>query len=172
MKELLLVEEFERSIHPNIRTYLDEHKVETLKEAARKADDYALTHKGSFVKNKPYKGHTNGESSVGLGRNPPSAPPSNDKAKFNSNAGSKQINGGSVAKAGTGSPSGPICNYCKKVGHIMSECWSLQGRDERKKNYLPTALVQQGVAESFAKVTNLAQGLEEVKGHKNGVMER
>ena len=50
----MLVEEFKRCIHSDIKSFLDEREVETLDVAARLADDYALTHKASFV-NKPYK---------------------------------------------------------------------------------------------------------------------
>ena len=43
-----------------IKSFLDEKQVETLDEAARLADDYALTHKVSFVnKTKPTFSHSN-----------------------------------------------------------------------------------------------------------------
>ena len=41
----MLVEEFKRCINSDIKSFLDEKKVETLKAAARLADDYALTYK-------------------------------------------------------------------------------------------------------------------------------
>ena len=50
----MLFEEFKRCIHSDVKSFLDEREVETLDVAARLADDYALTHKVSFV-NKPYK---------------------------------------------------------------------------------------------------------------------
>ncbi|XP_062586991.1 uncharacterized protein LOC134248592 [Saccostrea cucullata] len=50
LKQVILIEEFKNCIQPEIRTYLDEQKVETLEQAATAADDYALTHKVSFVK--------------------------------------------------------------------------------------------------------------------------
>ena len=45
----MLVEEFKRCIQSDVKTFLDEKKVETLEEAARLADDYYLTHKVSFI---------------------------------------------------------------------------------------------------------------------------
>ena len=54
LRQLMLVEEFKRCIHSDVKSFLDEREVETLDVAARLADDYALTHKVSFV-NKPYK---------------------------------------------------------------------------------------------------------------------
>ena len=54
LRQLMLVEEFKRCIHSDVKSFLDEREVETLDVAARLADDYALTHKVSFV-NKSYK---------------------------------------------------------------------------------------------------------------------
>ena len=48
----MLVEAFKRCINSDIKSFLDEKQVETLEAAARLADDYALTHKVSFI-NKP-----------------------------------------------------------------------------------------------------------------------
>ena len=45
----MLVEEFKRCINSDIKSFLDEKQVETLETAARPADDYALTHKVSFI---------------------------------------------------------------------------------------------------------------------------
>ena len=45
----MLVEEFKRCINSDIKSFLDEKQVETLEAAARLADDYALTHKVSFI---------------------------------------------------------------------------------------------------------------------------
>ena len=50
LQQIVLNEEFKNCIHSEIRTYLNEQKVETLEQAATAADDYVLTHKVSFVK--------------------------------------------------------------------------------------------------------------------------
>ena len=53
LRQLMLVEEFKRCINSDVKAFLNEREVENLETAARLADDYALTHKASFV-NKPY----------------------------------------------------------------------------------------------------------------------
>ena len=45
----MLVEEFKRCINFDIKSFLDQKQVEILEAAARLADDYALSHKASFV---------------------------------------------------------------------------------------------------------------------------
>ena len=42
---MVLLEEFKDKVHPDIRSHLDEQKVEKLEKAAVMADDYVLTHK-------------------------------------------------------------------------------------------------------------------------------
>ena len=53
LRELMLIEEFKRCIHHDIRTFLDDQKAATIENASRLADDYALTHKSSFVSRPP-----------------------------------------------------------------------------------------------------------------------
>ena len=48
-----IFEEFKRCINSDVKAFLNEREVENLETATRLADDYALTHKASFV-NKPY----------------------------------------------------------------------------------------------------------------------
>ena len=47
LKQMVLLEEFKDKVRPDIRSHLDEQKVEELEKAAIMADDYALTHKMS-----------------------------------------------------------------------------------------------------------------------------
>ena len=42
---MVLLEEFKDKVRPDIRSHLDEQKVEELEKAAVMADDYALTQK-------------------------------------------------------------------------------------------------------------------------------
>ena len=49
LKEVVLLEQFKLSIHPNIKAYLVEHKITELKQVAISADNYELTHKINFV---------------------------------------------------------------------------------------------------------------------------
>ena len=58
LRQLMLVEEFKRCIQSDVKTFLDEKQVETLKEAARLVVDYYLTHKVFFIaKPKPTSSH-------------------------------------------------------------------------------------------------------------------
>ncbi|XP_069102169.1 uncharacterized protein [Argopecten irradians] len=108
LRQLLLIEEFKRCVHINIKTHLDERKVETLSEAATMADDYALTQKGSFVENSSQdKNSTTGTSKFGQPRNPTFSGPSNDKPKLGDKTKSDSK---TDHRAGVGSPSGPVCN--------------------------------------------------------------
>ena len=54
LRQVILIEEFKRCVRDDIKTYLDEQKVENLAKAAAYADDYALTHKSTFNKNKSF----------------------------------------------------------------------------------------------------------------------
>ena len=50
---MVLLEEFNDKVRPDIRSHLDEQKVEKLEKVAVMADDYALTHKISSKYSNP-----------------------------------------------------------------------------------------------------------------------
>ena len=52
LQQLLLVEEFKKFLPNEVKTYLDEHKAETLQQAATLADDYTLTYQRVFLSQK------------------------------------------------------------------------------------------------------------------------
>ena len=56
LRQLILMEEFKRCIQSNIRTFIDEQKVETLEDAARLVDEFSLSDKVAFVEKpkRPY----------------------------------------------------------------------------------------------------------------------
>ena len=45
LKQMVLLEDFKDKVRPDIRSHVDEQKVEEMENAAVMADDYALTHK-------------------------------------------------------------------------------------------------------------------------------
>ena len=49
LRQLILIGEFERCIHSDVRTFIDEQKVETLEDAAWLAEEFSLSHKVTFV---------------------------------------------------------------------------------------------------------------------------
>ena len=128
-RQLMLVEEFKRCIQSDVKTFLDEKHVETLEEAARLADDYYLTHKVSFIaKPKPTSSHPQNKSMSG---NSSGMPSQSNTPKPNS-----------TSEAKSQYPlSRPTCNYCKKPGHLVSECLKLKRKlesDEAKPTGLTT----------------------------------
>ncbi len=48
LRELVLLEEFKHCVSPAVATYLNEHKVSKLSDAAIMTDEFVLTHRGSF----------------------------------------------------------------------------------------------------------------------------
>ena len=117
LKQMVLLEEFKDKVRPDIRSHLDEQKVEELEKAAIMADDYALTHKMSSKSGNPqqkrYHGSGNREN---ISRN------MDDKKR----QGKSTENVGLVSKV---EPLKPIsCGHCGKPGHIITNCWKLGGK--------------------------------------------
>ena len=117
LKQMVLLEEFKDKVRPDIRSHLDEQKVEELEKAAVMADDYALTHKMSSKsgnhQQKRYHGSGNREN---ISRN------MDDKKR----QGKSIENVGLVSKV---DPLKPIsCGHCGKPGHIITNCWKLGGK--------------------------------------------
>ena len=105
-KQMVLLEQFKDNIRPDIRSHLDEQKVEELEKAVVMADDYALTHK-------MYYGSGNREN---ISRN------TGDRKR----QGKPTENVGLVSKV---EPLKPIsCGHCGKPGHIITNCWKLGGK--------------------------------------------
>ena len=128
----MLVEEFKRCINSHIKSFLDEKQVETLEAAAWLADDYALTHKVFFInksnpsrrpffpKSESKHSHSNPSGSYSQTFTP--KPKSSDENKDQN------------------SLSQPVCNYCKKTGHIIPECLHLKRKKEKQERLKPTGL--------------------------------
>ena len=114
LRQLMLVEEFKRCIQSDVKTFLDEKQIETLEEAARLADDYYLTHKVSFIaRPKPTSSHPQYKFMSG---NISGMPSQSNTPKPNSTSETKSQYPSSR----------PTCNYCKKHGHLISECLKLK----------------------------------------------
>ena len=117
LKQMVLLEEVKDKVRPDIRSHLDEQKVEELEKAAIMADDYALTHKMSSKSGNPqqkrYHGSGNREN---ISRN------MDDRKR----QGKSTENVGLVSKV---EPLKPIsCGHCGKPGHIITNCWKLGGK--------------------------------------------
>ena len=132
LRQFMLVEEFKRCINSDIKSFLDEKQVETLEAAARLADDYALTHKVSFnnksnPSRRPFFQHSGSKHSPS---NPPGSHSQTITPKPKPSGENKDQN----------PLYQPICNYCKRTGHIISECLHLKRKKEKQEGLKPTGL--------------------------------
>ena len=133
LRQLILIEEFKRCIHSDVRTFIDEQKAETLEDTARLADVFSLSHKVTFV-DKPLRPSCTSPSQV-----PPSTSPrwpGNQRRRQTDEWYPKRNPGNTLANRGFNSepprqnknmPNKPFqtitcCYYCRKGGHMMSSC--------------------------------------------------
>ena len=117
LKQMVLLEEFKDKVRPDIRSHLDEQKVEELEKAAIMADDYALTHKMSSKSGNPQQKRYHG---------------SGNRENISRNADDRKRQGKSTENVGLVSKVEPLkpisCGHCGKPGHIISNCWKLGGK--------------------------------------------
>ena len=116
----ILVGEFKGCLPTGVKTYIEGQKAESIQQAARLANDYTLTYRGSFEGSTFNTSSASGETQV-LNKN--ATPVTMVKTGLRSQR-------CSVAP-------GPVCNYCKQKGHVLSECWAL----EKKKANNPIMTV-------------------------------
>ena len=128
LRQLLLLEEFKNCLPSEVKTYLDEHKVESLQRGATLADDYTLTHKRVC----PTK-VTEVEEQTGRRQNQNR---NGNTSSVSSHYNLRSVGHGELSsdqpRKGNRLPSVPICHYCKRKGHIMSECWTLRDKIKRQ----------------------------------------
>ena len=117
LKQMVLLEEFKDKVRPDIRSHLDEQKVEELEKAAIMADDYALTHKMSSKSGNPQQKRYHG---------------SGNRENLSRNADDRKRQGKSTENVGLVSKVEPLkpisCGHCGKPGHIITNCWKLGGK--------------------------------------------
>ena len=102
---------------------MDEQKADSLQQAAVLADDYSLTHQGTFL-------ISGGPNNKGAHSN----------HKF-SRDDSQSVGKGEDFQRSLrrGMSGGLVCNYCKRQGHVISECHTLE---KRRNNPTGNSLVQ------------------------------
>ncbi|XP_030835976.1 uncharacterized protein LOC115921856 [Strongylocentrotus purpuratus] len=122
LREILLLEEFKRSVRLDVRIHLEEQRVDSLDEAARIADDYVLTHKISHKVSVEPKKNGNWSKSQKT-----SSSQEKDEIKPQSQQG--QVTGERM------------CYACRQYGHIKSKCPSLQAKKQKSSAH-PNAFVQ------------------------------
>ena len=109
LRQLILIEEFKRRIPFHMKTFIDEKQVQNLQQAADLADEYFLTH-GNFNQQR------NQSSDKQYTANPSSG----------SDSFQQPVNSTQSMKSNS-ETSAPFCNYCKRRGHLRSECFYLIG---------------------------------------------
>ena len=151
LRQLLLVEEFKRCINSDVKSFLDEKEVETLDLALRLADDYSLTHKASFLykpfprkpfnpqskftpQSRPFSPQSKPYSPQSGPKSNPSNPSDNSSHSFTPKP---KFSGENKSQNPL---SQPFCNYCKRSGHIISECLSLKRKKENQEGPKQTGL--------------------------------
>ena len=109
LRQLILIEEFKCRIPFHMKTFIDEKQVENLQQAADLADEYFLT-RGNFNQQR------NQSSDKQYTANPISG----------SDSFQQPVNSTQSMKSNS-QTSVPFCNYCKRRGHLKSECFYLIG---------------------------------------------
>ena len=107
LRQLILIEEFKRRIPFHMKTFIDEKQVENLQQAADLADEYFLTH-GNFNQQRSQSSDKQYTAGASCGSDA-SQQPVNSTQSIRSNSET------------------PFCNYCKRRGHLRSECFYLIG---------------------------------------------
>ncbi|XP_078334126.1 uncharacterized protein LOC144625791 [Crassostrea virginica] len=128
LRQLLLLEEFKQCVHYDLKTHLDDKNIDTLQNAAIASDNYSLNHKKSFKG--PNIAHfqgrdcgTKNQSTIGTERQ--------NNTKSHTDPALSNPTKDSFQKKSIS------CGYCKKSGHVISECLKLQRRRERDSKPQP-----------------------------------
>ena len=123
LRQVILIEEFIRCVRDDIKTYLDEQKVENLAKSSAYADDYVLTHRSTFKKSRSFGPTKKFYPEVGKKSENEVPENSSDKHQTSNQTMSKDRKPRSFA---------PVCHYCKKPGHVMSDSWIFEKRTEKE----------------------------------------
>ena len=111
LRELILIEQFKDCMPERTVINLNEQKVTTLQQAAVLADELSLTHKNIFVGPEAY---SRGDFPSPRG----SASRVDDRRAFQTRPLPSKV--------------AEVCRYCKKPGHVMSQCFLLRRKEEAK----------------------------------------
>ena len=123
LRQLVLIEQFKECIHANIKTHLDERDINNLEDAAKTADDYALTHRlstnnmgGPNKYNQYHKGNSNRPNKDKSPQNQKSTKEGKTQSG-SSSQGNKGPPSAKPVKSGDGFKTSLTCDYCKSSGN-------------------------------------------------------
>ena len=119
--QMILVEEFKSCLPKNIKTYIEEQKADSLQQAARLVDDCSLTHRCLFIASSGLFSGLSQDETVIRSSSSHSGNPSKSKSAGNTADGKKHQPRGVCRRTYR-----CIYNYCKRRGHVISKCWTLE----------------------------------------------
>ncbi|VDI56774.1 Hypothetical predicted protein [Mytilus galloprovincialis] len=121
LRQLMLLEEFKQCVHSELKTHLDDKTVESIHDAAVISDNYTLSHKRSFKSQNvnTSSGNYKNQSTERTDSKP--VPQNKSQSSYNM----------SSPKFDTFEKKSLTCAYCKKIGHLMADCFRLQKKNER-----------------------------------------
>ena len=118
---------------------MDDQKADTLDNASRLADDYALTHKSSFVSKPPQSyGRPSENFNVLVNKSHVSQPYRSDKVTGQRVESARSRSHSAQYKSYS---SAPACRFFRKEGHIMSDCFKLKQRRQGQNGSKPTGFI-------------------------------
>ena len=134
---------------------MDDQKADTLENASRLADDYALTHKSSFVSRPPqsYGRNVRPSENSNLNKSHVSQPYRSYRATGQKVESSSSRSHSAQDKSYS---SAPVCRFCRKEGHIMSYSFKLKQRRQGQNDSKPTGFI--------SKSCNLPSNVNDVRG--------
>ena len=109
LAQLILIEEFKNCVNPTLKLYLDEKMPKSITEAAKLSDQFDLTHKTKHGNSNVPKNFVNNSFTSFK----PSKPENFKNPKMATTDFKRNI---------------PVCEYCKKKGHLKERCWNLHGK--------------------------------------------
>ena len=119
LRQIVLIEEFKNNLNVNLRMYIDERRPKDINEAGW-LDEYTLIHQTNFQSKQRSNSHRVDEktnypikSTVEKGKENQSKSSSSKPQSFNWSSSVR-------------------CSFCKKRGHVVSDCFILKRRQEQQ----------------------------------------
>ncbi|XP_041457592.1 uncharacterized protein LOC121409753 [Lytechinus variegatus] len=120
LREVVLIDEFTRCMSRDVKTYMNDHAVVSVRNAAMLADGYELSHRSSASQLQPPSPLASG---FGWSRSE-----TLHKDVERSKSPKSKLSGGSQSNGVR--PEGRLfCAYCKKDGHLISHCQKLKDKN-------------------------------------------
>ena len=127
IRQMFLLEEFKTCVHHAIKNYITKQKASTLCKAAEMADEYFLSHNHLLQKGSPQQTFQRTFQS--------------NKNRFEGSSSSNKTTDSKItdtkstfhkSSRNSSQDHRPTCFYCRKKGHVISECITRQ-RDQKTK---------------------------------------